>query len=155
VIDHIVTTLDGSEYAERALVHTRDLALATGARVSLLAVLPRIGESDAAREQRCQAYLRDRTHELIEGGVSAATANVLFGDPADSISRFASTERADVLVMATRGLGADDRNVVGSVALRVLTTAPCPVFMVRIEPVAPPKSPAEERWQQEGGANVG
>jgi len=152
---HIVTTLDGSEYAERALNYARDLAATTGARLSLLSVLPRTGASDEGRERRCLAYLQEQGKALSDSGVSAVNAHAVFGDPADAISRFAQREDADLLVMTTRGLGADERNAVGSIAFNVLMTAPCPIFMIRIEPVAPPRTPAEERWQHEGGANVG
>jgi hypothetical protein len=57
--------------------------------------------------------------------------------------------------MSTQGLGADDRYGLGSVALQVLMTAHCPVFMTRINRPEPPRTLAEERWQGEGGANVG
>ena len=152
---HIVTTLDGSEHAERALNYARDLAAATGAHLSLLSVLPPAGPSDEGRERRCLAYLREQGKALSDGGIGSVTAHAVFGDPADAINRFAQSEGADLLVMTTRGLGTDERNVVGSIALKVLTIAPCPIVMIRIEPVAPPRTPAEERWQHEGGANVG
>jgi len=155
MLKHIVATLDGSEYAERALTYARDLAAATGARLSLLTVLPPAGGSDEGRERRCLAYLQEQVRALADAGIASVNARAVFGEPADVISRFAQGEDADLLVMTTRGLGADERNAVGSIALRVLTTAPCPIFMIRIEPVAPPRTPAEERWQHEGGANVG
>jgi hypothetical protein len=34
-------------------------------------------------------------------------------------------------------------------------TAPCPVFMVRINRPEPPRNADEERWQEEGGGHVG
>ena len=38
-----------------------------------------------------------------------------------------------VLLRRSHGMGAAHRYALGSVAMKVLTSAPCPVFMVRIQ----------------------
>jgi nucleotide-binding universal stress UspA family protein len=154
MFQRLLVPLDGSEYAERALRYAADLARLSGAHIRLLSVLPRAGASDEAREQRCRKYLDEHAVELAREGSSNVTVDAQFGDPPGVISEVAQTDGADLVVMTTRGLGADNRNVVGSVALRVLMSAPCPVFMIRIEEIEPPRTPAEARWQYEGGANI-
>lgn len=56
---------------------------------------------------------------------------LLDGTPHVAIVRAARSKRADVIVMGTHGRGGLARLFVGSVAGRVVATAPCPVLTVR------------------------
>ncbi|MEZ4503421.1 MAG: universal stress protein [Dehalococcoidia bacterium] len=159
----ILTTLDGSEYSERALGYARDLASVSGARVALLTVVPtrtsRLDETDAdgleGRKVRAFDYLEEKAQALREAGVAEVTVNVRFGQPSTTIAELAGELHADLIVMSTHGAGADELLGIGSVALKVLMVASCPVLMVRVNTPEPPRNLAEERWQWEGGANVG
>lgn len=159
----ILVPLDGSEYGERALQYAEDLAAIAGARVSLLAVVasvdspvaPASSESTEHRGRLWLTYLEEKAQTLRETGLPEVATHVRFGEPARMIADLAREEHADLIVMSTEGLGADGRYALGSVALKVLMTAPCPVFMVRINRPELPRTVAEERWQSEGGANVG
>ncbi|MPZ99258.1 MAG: hypothetical protein GEU80_07940 [Dehalococcoidia bacterium] len=159
----ILTTLDGSEYAERALKFTRDLAGIGDAQVNLLTVIPTMRSAGASadpppderRGKAALAYLEEHAGALRAEVQSEVVTHVRFGDPARETTDLARELDADLVVMSTQGLGADGSYALGSVALKVLMTAPCPVFMVRINKPEPPRSVAEERWQGEGGANVG
>ena len=53
------------------------------------------------------------------------------GSPSAEIVGLASEERADLVVMGTHGRGGVSRALLGSVADRVIRTAPCPVLTVR------------------------
>jgi nucleotide-binding universal stress UspA family protein len=53
------------------------------------------------------------------------------GVPHEEIARAATEERADYIVIGTRGRGGLERALLGSVADRVVRTAPCPVVTVR------------------------
>jgi nucleotide-binding universal stress UspA family protein len=112
-------------------------------------------EASRIRNARALAYLEEKAQALREAGVAQVAAHVRTGQPAAVITEVARELHADLIIMSTQGLGADGRYTVGSVALKVLMTAPCPIFMVRINKPEPPKNPEEERWQWEGGANVG
>lgn len=155
MFNRILTTLDGSEYAERALRYTRDLALMAGAEVRLLTVIPSTSATSDNGGRAELAYLDAQAVDLRAAGVADVATQVRFGEPARLITEAAREQRSDLIVMSTQGVGADGRFALGSVALSVLQTAPCPVFLVRINKPEPAKSPAEERWQSEGGANVG
>jgi universal stress protein A len=56
---------------------------------------------------------------------------LLSGDPADQIIRAARTHRADLIVVGTHGRRGFSKMMIGSVAERVVRTAPCPVVTVR------------------------
>jgi universal stress protein A len=53
------------------------------------------------------------------------------GSPYEVIVRAARSKRVDVLVVGTHGRTGLPRFFLGSVAARVLATAPCPVLTVR------------------------
>lgn len=133
----------------------------SGGAITLLSVIeaaqspfrpsPSPGEEDRAP---WLAYLQERAAEVRAAGVAGVTLAVRSGNPASVITDAARDAHAEVIVMSTEGLGSGGRYALGSVALRVLMTAPCPVFMVRIIRPDPPQSTDEERWQSEGGRNV-
>lgn len=56
---------------------------------------------------------------------------LLDGTPAWQIARAAKSTRADAIVMGTHGRGGLAKLFLGSVAERVVGTAPCPVLTVR------------------------
>jgi nucleotide-binding universal stress UspA family protein len=56
---------------------------------------------------------------------------LLSGDPADQIIRASRKHRADLIVVGTHGRRGFSKMMLGSVAERVLRTAPCPVVTVR------------------------
>jgi nucleotide-binding universal stress UspA family protein len=57
--------------------------------------------------------------------------HVRLGDPAWHITSLAAELRADLVVVGTHGRRGLDRLLIGSVAERVVRTAPCPVLVVR------------------------
>ena len=58
-------------------------------------------------------------------------AEVCSGVPHREIVARARALRADLIVMGTQGRGGLERSLLGSVADRVVRTAPCPVLTVR------------------------
>lgn len=138
---HLLVPLDGSEYALRALKYSEDLAQATGASLTLMGVLLRpegpgvthIEKLDEQSEQRLQGQLDKQAEDVrTRSGIVEVDAVVRFGEPAHQITDYARSEDVDLIVMSTHGLGATGQYALGSVALKVLMTAECPVFMVRI-----------------------
>jgi nucleotide-binding universal stress UspA family protein len=60
-----------------------------------------------------------------------ARALVVFGDPYEAITKAAADEGVDLVIMGTHGRKGVARFFLGSVASRVISTAPCPVLTVR------------------------
>ncbi|HSE02613.1 MAG TPA: universal stress protein [Methylomirabilota bacterium] len=79
----------------------------------------------AAQKQIAQLLARARRAGVRATGVIGA------GSPYELIARVARSRRADVLVLGTHGRTGLSRFFLGSVAARVLATAPCPVLTVR------------------------
>jgi nucleotide-binding universal stress UspA family protein len=60
-----------------------------------------------------------------------STTAVVFGTPAGAITEYAGTHDIDLIVIGTHGRGGMAHLFIGSVAERVVRTAPCPVMTVR------------------------
>jgi nucleotide-binding universal stress UspA family protein len=157
MFNNILVPLDGSDYGERVLAYVADLAQIAGARVTLLNVVASDGPlaGDEQEIARCRAYLDEHAKTLADLGVGTVEVDVRSGVVAAAIAEAARVLEVDLIAMSTQGLSAESDEGLGSVASQVLVSAPCPVFMVRIRRPEPPRGVAEERWQSEGGANVG
>jgi nucleotide-binding universal stress UspA family protein len=84
---------------------------------------------DAARAWAVKT-LGEWTATAASAGLSARWV-VKTGVPHQEIVGAAVLERADLIVIGTRGRGGLDRALLGSVADRVIRLAPCPVVAVR------------------------
>jgi len=86
----------------------------------------------AVRERRLNVATAfvDRAHAELEGARRHASALVMEGDPAEEILSLAQEPRADLIILGARGASLIRGLVVGSVADRVLKSAPCSVLIV-------------------------
>lgn len=136
----LLIPLDGSEYSERALATGLELARLTGAKVIVSTVVlaykdahvPEVPKLEAQTRQRAENYLKSFVDEGRAAGFEIEP-DVRHGDPADEILGAAKEHSVDLIVMSTHGIGAEGRHALGSVALKVLQTAECPVLLVRIQ----------------------
>ena len=107
--------------------------------LSLLSVLPPIhpnwglgalaAESLQGRErQNAQLFLESTAKQLKRIGYSVRT-DVLIGTPTEAILEQAQGQRADLILMGSRGRHGVLRLVLGSVSHAVLHSAPCPVLV--------------------------
>jgi nucleotide-binding universal stress UspA family protein len=82
-----------------------------------------------------EASARRRTEELLteeDRRILAATAVVVtHSAPPAAIIEYATANHIDLIVVGTHGRGALGHLFLGSVAERVVRTAPCPVLAVR------------------------
>jgi nucleotide-binding universal stress UspA family protein len=131
--------MDGSDHARAALSLAIELAQQHDARVSVLGALDAealmqapfnaaIGDDSLAEYQR---YVDAQLARVPEGHRGSAIAR--YGEPAAVICSVARDEGSDVVVMSTHGVGAKGNYALGSVALKVLQSAPCPVLLRRID----------------------
>lgn len=154
----VLVPLDGSKLAEQAL----ETALAFGAPgevgYTLLTMVepPQLGtpsvmmavaasnagsEHDALaqiaalRQAAAERYLAQIGTELQRRGVAVRTHIAVHSQPAQGILEYAAATQADLIALATHGLGGVARLLVGSVADKVIRGATGPVLVVH--PTAP------------------
>jgi nucleotide-binding universal stress UspA family protein len=121
------------EATERAI----DLSASLSARLLIVNVIDtqgpprtgptaRIDQARAAREAALVALVR----QARARGASAEFL-VWTGDPASAIAAAVEAERADLLVVGSRGRRRAGRMLLGSVSDHLVRNAPCPVLVVR------------------------
>lgn len=141
---NILVPLDFSGDSERGLAAASELARLTGGRLTLCSVVTPLGpadQEDVARLEtmaleRARVYLAKQEEETRKNGTASTSLVAERGDAADVILDIATRERCDLIVMSSHGIGRAYKYPLGSVALRVLMTAPCPVLTVRTSPGA-------------------
>jgi nucleotide-binding universal stress UspA family protein len=69
--------------------------------------------------------------EAAAKGVARISAEAREGDPTEEIIRAAAARKVDMIVVGSRGLGRLGGLLLGSVAQKVVTHAPCPVLVAR------------------------
>jgi nucleotide-binding universal stress UspA family protein len=140
----ILHPTDFSPASRPAFVHALALAREEGAELlivhALATVMPLASEGYMSPKtyDDLQRSMRAQAQKQLDGLLAKAkTARVrarglLYeGVAADAIARAARAKRAKLIVMGTHGRTGLRRLFMGSVAERVVGTAPCPVLTVR------------------------
>jgi universal stress protein A len=135
-IRHILAPTDFSEHSTQAITYAFELAQKVGAKLSLLHVIevPVYAiEVSLPLEDLEQDARRELARLLPEAETAhmAVTRLVEMGVPYQKILEMAAAEQVDMIVMATHGRTGLSHLVMGSVAERVVRTAPCPVLTIR------------------------
>jgi nucleotide-binding universal stress UspA family protein len=136
VLKHILVATDFSPASDAALTYARGLATRFGATLCVLHVAenhfmrptmtdPRDLLMSAVR--RAEDLLTADDRESLGAQAVVKTSD----HPADAIVGYAKSAGVDLIVMGTHGRGALAQVLVGSVAERVVRTAPCPVFTIK------------------------
>lgn len=141
----ILVPLDGSENSHRALAYASYLAGCCGASVGVLHVVNLSSKVAAIGQLGTGGYvpdgvldeLQDTGRSIIDEALAllpsgiAAKGFVEVGRPTDKIVTFCGTNGYDLIIIGSRGLGAIEQLVLGSVSSFVLHHASCPVMIVR------------------------
>jgi universal stress protein A len=140
LFNKIVVPVDFSEHSDKALDWALRLAQHRSTPVVLCHVIPRpptewfggshIDEAKIEAGLREEAEKRLRT-QTVGTTVPVQSRIVYGGTPASEICRVAEEEQADLIVMGTQGRTGLGHLLMGSVAERVVRTAPCAVLTVR------------------------
>jgi len=142
-LKNILVATDFSEPSGVALAYGRDLARSYNSRLHVLHIVealvmrysPEVGyalpqiqtDLEKAARRDLEAQITDddrRTLDVLP--VVESAVNI-----ADAIGRYAKANEIDLIVTGTHGHGAVKHFLMGSVAERVVRTAPCPVLTVR------------------------
>jgi nucleotide-binding universal stress UspA family protein len=137
----ILVPVDGSSVALRAIAHLIGAENASSVEVHLVNVQPLVMQGDFAlnvavgveRRARLAAArdVLDRAHALLNEAGIRCEKNILFGDPAGTIARYAREHACHAILMGTRGLGSLKGLLRGSVATKVVRLADVPVTLVK------------------------
>ncbi|HMQ52798.1 MAG TPA: universal stress protein [Anaerolineae bacterium] len=135
----IVVAVDGSEHSHRALEYGQDLANRYEAAVWLVHVFPHTSdllgydeyEKLVARREAAGQTVLDEARQTLGTVSFPVYEELLEGPPAEAIINVAEVRGVDLIIMGTRGLGALQGLLMGSVSHKVMHHAHCPVLLVR------------------------
>ena len=142
-LKQILVATDFSEPADVAVNYGRDLARAYDATLHVVHVIedmltfygPDIGFALADVARNVEAAVQrdlDSTISKQEDDTLKVVATVKRGsNVAHAITEYATANAIDLIIVGTHGRGAVSRFLMGSVAERVVRSAPCPVLTVR------------------------
>jgi len=141
-IRQILAPTDFSEFSKQAVQWAYELAQTFGAKLALLHVIeelpPYIGFIPPGGAATVLEHLeRQARLDLAQPLAKAEDVKVevicqaVVGTPYHKILEVAAAEKVDLIVMATHGRTGLSHLMTGSVAERVVRTAPCPVLTIR------------------------
>jgi nucleotide-binding universal stress UspA family protein len=141
VYSSIVVGTDGSETAQRAVAEAARLATALGAELHLVSAFEPVrgvriaGAPEGAAkvwapppDANVQAVVDQAVASVRMSGVGV-TPHTVTGDPADALLEVAALQKADLIVVGSRGMHGMTR-VLGSVPNKVSHRARCNVLIV-------------------------
>ena len=143
----VLVGVDGSSAALKAVDFAADLANKYEAKLVLLTVGRSPGVEPAFEEYARIEHISQPATELALAttrsildsardnarakGAMRISTEWSFGDPAQEIIATARKQHADLIVVGSRGHGRLGGLLVGSVAQKLVSLAPCPVVVVR------------------------
>lgn len=147
-IQSILVPVDFSECSRAALEHAIALAERFGATIHVLHVwepphyvgpeflIREPGETGHPLRDDALAQAKKEMDEFVSAFPQRARFQLRFasGKPAQAIVTLAADEAFEAIVMGTHGRTGLPHILLGSVAEKVVRTAPCPVMSVRVRP---------------------
>jgi nucleotide-binding universal stress UspA family protein len=141
MLKHILVPLDGSALAEKALDYAVRI-IAPKRRITLVCIveIPDVASSfhplpanlmmveDSLASAR--DYLDRIASALRKDHQLRVNIEIQVGKPATVITEIAETEFVDAIVISTHGRTGVQRFIFGSVTQKILSSMPCPVFVV-------------------------
>jgi nucleotide-binding universal stress UspA family protein len=140
----ILVPIDGSKYSMEGVKVALKYAKATKTDIYLMTVTPFISGLDLEISAKEMASLNESMKRRGEEVLGKAQGILKSEDvkssailsssisAADEIISFAKKEKVDLIIIGSRGLGgAATRFIMGSVALKVVSNAPCNVYVVK------------------------
>jgi nucleotide-binding universal stress UspA family protein len=134
----ILSALDNSDYAFKALRKAVDVAKKENAELTIYSVYSDWLEVEGMSLNLRESLIRQAEEIVAKGKGIAEKADVFAktvvesgSSPADNIVSYAERNNIEMIVMGHKSRSGLERLLVGSVAVKVVTYAPCSVLVIR------------------------
>ncbi|MDO4595079.1 MAG: universal stress protein [Tissierellia bacterium] len=140
----ILICVDGSKDSHRSLTQIKDFDILKGNDIHILNVISeeRLSSNRAYNNYYTNLlteYNVDESNELLDQSkkvlenenCKSITTNYLIGNPSKEIISYQKDNNIDLIIIASRGLGAFSRTLLGSVSNKVSNNATCSVLVVK------------------------
>lgn len=138
MFSRILVAVDGSVSATKAFEHSIFLSQKCNSKLDIVHVIPCEFAGDSATTFELISELKTKGEEILEACKKEAAKNnisvelmIESGDPAQVIIGITNNKNYDLIIIGTRGKSMFQELLLGSVALKVLHHARCPVMIVR------------------------
>lgn len=137
--EHILLAADGSENSIRAANEAIKLAKCSPDSIIELVMVTDFDKSkhDILHSQSAESLILERRRKIfdVEQLLKSQQANYkvtfLKGTPGPEIIRYTNEQKADLLVIGSRGLNGLQEMVLGSVSHKVMKHVQCPALIVK------------------------
>lgn len=130
---HVLLPIDGSESAQDMVSWFANLFPASQFTVSLLQVVPTVGELpvEPYEIEYATKSLDQAKTTLSQKGFTIGHSEYIMGDPADSICTVAENYNVDQIILGSHGRSGLFKTLLGSVSSKVLEKAKRPVIVYK------------------------
>jgi len=138
IFSRILVCYDGSKYSDKALRHACSLAKQYGSDLTLIHVIEKTKKSDILAGNEYTQILRKYAKSSL--AKAQKTAKSLGFEPrmvtregnvAGEIVRFSKSDKTDLIVVGSKGLGAVLQFLLGSVSSKIANHSLCSVLIVK------------------------
>ena len=137
-IKKILVPVDFSENSKKILDSAGDIAEKFGAALSVVFVVQSFDDYSGffvphmpvAKFEEEMVQGAEQKMDSFMGGYENVEAKVLIGDVGEEVVRYAEEIGIDMIIMGTHGYKGLEKVMFGSVAEKVVKTAPCPVLTI-------------------------
>ena len=134
----ILVALDNSDPAFKALGRAVEMAKKEKAELTLMTIYPDFPEDEGGLKQATASLMQMAESTVARGkseaekaGIAVKTVIEAGTSAAENIVKHAGKNNSDLIVMGHKSKTGMERLLVGSVAGKVVTYAPCSVLVVR------------------------
>jgi nucleotide-binding universal stress UspA family protein len=134
----ILAALDNSDYAYNALRKAVEMARKENAELTIYSAYSVLPDVEEFTSEPRELLVKRAKDIVVRGKAIAEKADVYAKtfvestySPADDIVRYAERNNIELIIMGHKSRSGLDRLLVGSVAVKVVTYAPCSVLVIR------------------------
>jgi nucleotide-binding universal stress UspA family protein len=138
-IKHVVTLLDGSDYAAQAIPMTRFVCETTGAHLTLLSA-SRNFENDAAAQDQAQKYLCEIAEKIHAVGIQVNCV-VRAESAAEATHKIVEEQGIDLVILSTRGGSGEKNWLREGLSSKLVHLLDVPILLVQVFESGSPEAP--------------
>ena len=140
----VLVPVEGSKYSMEGIKVASHYAKSNNAGIYIMTVTPYVADVDlelsAVERDRLLESMKKRGEDVLEKAVNLLksfgvnyirTVLASSTSPAEEIVNFAGSEKIDLIVIGSKGMGATERFFLGSVTSKVVRYSPCCVYVVK------------------------
>ena len=138
-IRHVVTLLDGSDYAAQALPVAQFICETTGAQLTLLSALGSF-QMEGEDQTGAETYLCSAAEKIHAAGIQVNCA-VRPGSPAEVTHKLVVEQDANLVILTTRGRSGENNWLREGLSSKLVHLLDIPVLLVQVFESGPPEAP--------------